>query len=154
MSRFLGLTAATLGMLAVQGLPGAMAQDQPFVAHANVMVANNTPVPQTVGGTNVMPFELMPHQQAELDMSTTPPPAPTAPGNNVPVRFEFSVGQGDGPKCHGSIDMSLNTQPSANGNYVVTNCVAHSSATDGANCRVAVSAKNEACQGGLAFATQ
>jgi hypothetical protein len=153
MSR-LGLTAAALGMLVAQGLPGALAQDQPFIAHANVRVANNTPVPQTVGGTNVAPFELMPHQQAELDMSVAPPPAATAPGNSVPVRFEFSVGQGDGPKCHGSIDMSLNTQSSAAERYEVTNCVAHSSATDGANCQVAVSAKNEACQGGLAFATQ
>ena len=98
-------------------------------------------------------LQLLPHQQAQLAMNVTPPPAPTAPGDSVPVRFEFSVGQADGPKCRGNIDMSLHTQASAANRYEVTNCVAHSSATNGANCQIAVSAKNQACQGGLAFTT-
>lgn len=122
-----------------------------FVAHANVNVANNSPVPQTVSGTGVVPFELMPHQQAQLDMKVTPP---TAPGTTVPVRFEYAIGQGSGPQCHGSIDMSLNTQGATNGQYQVTNCVAHSLGTNGGDCNIAVNAQNQICQGGLAFSAR
>src|SRR6185312_5037261 len=55
--------------------------DTGFVARANVKVVNNSPVPQTIAGTGVKPFELMPHQEAQLDMRVAPPPAPTAPGS-------------------------------------------------------------------------
>jgi hypothetical protein len=154
MSR-LSLAAVTLGILAVQASSGALAQTsaQPFIAHANVSVENNSPVPQTVAGTGVTPFELLPHQQAQLNMGMVPP-APTAPGSSVPVRFEYSVGQGAGPQCRGTIDMSLNRQGQIAGTNEVTNCVAHSLGTDGANCQIVVSAKNDVCQGGLAFSVQ
>jgi hypothetical protein len=167
MSR-LGLVAA-IGILATQASVLAFAQtpiqmqpqtqalapaDQPFVARANVNVANNSPVPQTIAGTGVVPFQLMPHQQAQLDMSVTPPPAPTAPGSSVPVRFEYSVGQNAGPQCHGTIDMSLDTQGQPAGRFVVTNCVAHSLGTNGADCNIAVSAQSAICQGGLAFSAR
>lgn len=153
MSR-LGVAAVTLGVVMAQALPftTASAQNQPFVARADINVANNSPVPQTVTGTNVAPFELMPHQQAALHMSVTPPPVQTAPGTNVPVRFEYSVGQASGPQCHGTIDLSLATSGSAFRSYEATNCVAHALGTDGANCDIAVSAKNSVCQGGLSFA--
>jgi hypothetical protein len=124
---------------------------QSFVAHATVNVANDSPVPQTVTGTNVAPFELLPHQQAMLDMRSVPPPAPTAPGSTVPVQFQYSVGQGSGPQCHGTIEMSLTSQGSATDPYQVTDCVTHSLGTDGAGCKIAVKAENARCQGGLAF---
>jgi len=150
------LAATTLGILVAQALSGlpAQAQDQPFVARATVDVANNSPVPQTVAGTNVAPFELLPHHQAKLDMSVTPPPAPTAPGSSVPVRFEYSVGRAAGPQCRGTIDMSLDARGPDATPYEVTNCVAHSLGTDGADCKIAVAAKDAVCQGGLAFTAQ
>ncbi|HUB96739.1 MAG TPA: hypothetical protein VL993_12525, partial [Stellaceae bacterium] len=77
-----------------------------------------------------------------------------APGASVPVRFEYSVGQGAGPQCHGTIDMSLSTQGSMANNYQVTDCVAHSLGTNGADCHIAVKAQNAACQGGLAFSAR
>lgn len=128
--------------------------DEGFVARANVSVANNSPVPQTVAGTGVAPFELMPHQQAQLNMQVAPPPAPTPPGSSVPVRFEYSVGQGAGPQCHGTIDMSLDTQGGSADRSAVTHCVAHSLGTNGADCNIAVSAQNAMCQGGLAFSAR
>ncbi|HWE72906.1 MAG TPA: hypothetical protein VG328_07085 [Stellaceae bacterium] len=126
--------------------------DQGFVAHANVKVVNNTEMPQTIAGTGVRPFELMPHQQAQLDMRVAPPPAPAAPGSTTPVRFEYSIGHQGAPQCHGTIDMSLN--PSAGGQSTVTNCVAHSLGTDGADCNIAVNAESGMCQGGLAFSAR
>lgn len=128
--------------------------DEGFVARANVKVVNNSPVPQTIAGTGVAPFELMPHQQAQLDMRVTPPPAPTAPGSSVPVRFEYSVGQGAGPQCHGTIDMSLDARGGPASPSTATNCVAHSVGTNGADCNIAVSAQNAMCQGGLAFSAR
>lgn len=128
--------------------------DQPYVARAKVSVQNDSPVPQTITGTGVAPFQLMPHQQANLDMSVTPPPVATPSGGPVPVRFEYSVGQGGGPQCHGNIDMSLNMQGATDGHVEVTNCVAHSLGTDGADCKIAVSAQNAMCQGGLAFSAR
>jgi len=128
--------------------------DTPFVARANVNVVNDSPVPQTIAGTGVTPFQLMPHQQARLDMQVVPPPGPAAPGSTVPVRFEYSVGRGAGPQCHGTIDMSLNTQGGPASRYVVTNCVAHSTGVNGADCNIAVSAENSICQGGLAFSAR
>jgi hypothetical protein len=125
-----------------------------FVARANVKVVNNSPVPQIIAGTGVVPFQLMPHQEAQLDMRVTPPPAPTAPGSTVPVRFEYSIGRGAGPQCHGTIDMSLNTKGDAGGQYAVTNCVAHSLGTNGGDCNIAVSAQTAMCQGGLAFSAR
>jgi hypothetical protein len=155
MSR-LGVAAIALGAVMAQALPfaPASAQDQPFVARADINVENDSPVPQTVTGTNVAPFELLPHQQAALHMSVTPPPAPTAPGTNVPVRFEYSVGQASGPQCHGTVDLSLATSGTMFRSYEATNCVAHALGTDGADCNIAVSAKNSVCQGGLSFAAQ
>lgn len=128
--------------------------DQGFVARANINVVNNSPVPQTVAGTGVAPFELMPHQAARLDMRIAPPPVATAPASSVPVRFEYSVGHNAGPQCHGTIDMSLDTRGAPGGSNVVTNCVAHSLGTDGADCNIAVSAQNAMCQGGLAFSAR
>jgi hypothetical protein len=139
------------------GLPETQAlapADEGFVARANVKVVNNSPVPQTIAGTGVRPFELLPHQEAQLDMQVVPPPAPTAPGNSVPVRFEYSVGHGAGPQCHGTIDMSLNTQGGPTNRYAVTNCVAHSTGLNGADCNIAVSAQSSMCQGGLAFSAR
>jgi hypothetical protein len=128
--------------------------DEGFVARANVKVVNNSPVPQTIAGTGVAPFQLMPRQEAQLDMRVTPPPAPTAPGSTVPVRFEYSIGQGAGPQCKGSIDMSLNTKGTPDGQYAVTNCVAHSLGTNGGDCNIAVNAQTGMCQGGLAFSAR
>jgi hypothetical protein len=128
--------------------------DESFVARAQVNVVNNSPVPQTIAGTGVAPFELMPHQQARLDMQVAPPPAPTAPGDSVPVRFEYSVGQAVGPQCRGTIDMSLNSQGGPANRYAVTHCVAHSLGTNGADCNIAVSAQSAMCQGGLAFSAR
>jgi hypothetical protein len=119
-----------------------------------VKVVNNSPVPQTIAGTGVAPFQLMPHQAAQLDMRVTPPPVQTAPGDSVPVRFEYSVGQGAGPQCKGTIDMSLNTRGNPDSRYAVTNCIAHSLGTNGADCNIAVSAQNAMCQGGLAFSAR
>jgi hypothetical protein len=128
--------------------------DRVFVARANVNVVNNSPVPQRIAGTGVAPFELMPHQQAQLGMQVTPASTSTVPGSSVPVRFEYSVGQNTGPQCRGTIDMSLNTQGDASGRYAVTNCVAHSLGTNGADCNIAVSAQDAMCQGGLAFSAR
>ena len=168
MSR-MGLAAVAAGILLTGAPLAAFAQtqiqiqpqtqalapaDQSFIAHANVNVVNNSPVPQIIAGTGVSPFELMPHQQAKLDMQVVPPPAPAAPGSTVPVRFEYSVGRNTGPQCHGTIDMSLNSQGPASSRYAVTNCVAHSVGTDGADCNIAVSAQNAMCQGGLAFSAR
>lgn len=152
----IALTAATLAFVVAQSSPPAFAQasDQPFVARASVNVANDSSVPQTVAGTSVAPFQLGPHQQARLDMAAAPPPSPTAPGSTVPVQFEYSVGQASGPQCHGTIDMSLRTQGPSMEQYAVTDCVAHSLGTDGADCHIAVKAENAACQGGLAFSAQ
>jgi hypothetical protein len=116
-------------------------------------VVNNSLVPQTIAGTGVAPFELMPHQQAQLDMRVAPP-APTGPGSSVPVRFEYSVGRSAGPQCHGTIDMSLDMRGGPAGPSTVTNCVAHSLGTSGADCNIAVSAQNAMCQGGLAFSAR
>jgi hypothetical protein len=154
------LRAVTSAFVLAQSASFAQAQTpdqppaQPFVARATVNVANDSAAPQTVAGTNVMPFELMPHQQARLDMSVVPPPAPAAPGGAVPVRFEYSVGQAAGPQCHGTIDMSLKIQGTTADRYEVTDCVAHSLGTNGAHCHIAVEAQNAACQGGLAFAAR
>jgi hypothetical protein len=158
------LAAATIGVLMAsasvlafaqtQSMPESQALTPPpeaFVAHANVSVANNSAVPQTITGTGVVPFQLMPSQQAQLDMKVSPP---IAPGATVPVRFEYAIGQGAGPQCHGTIDMSLNTQGAANGQYQVTNCVAHSTGTNGGDCNIAVKAQNAMCQGGLAFSAR
>ncbi|HEY1505898.1 MAG TPA: hypothetical protein VGF92_16450 [Stellaceae bacterium] len=128
--------------------------DEGFIARANVNVVNNSPVPQIIAGTGVAPFQLMPHQQAQLDMRVAPPPAPTAPGSSVPVRFEYTVGRGAGPQCHGTIDMSLNMQGGSANPNAVTNCVAHSTGTNGADCNIAVSAQNAMCQGALAFSAR
>jgi len=128
--------------------------DEGFVARANVKVVNNSGVPQTIAGTGVAPFELMPHRQAQLDMQVAPPPAPTAPGSSVPVRFEYSIGQSTGPQCHGTIDMSLRTEGGPTNRYAVTNCVSHSLGTNGADCNIAVSAQNAMCEGGLAFSAR
>jgi hypothetical protein len=128
--------------------------DTGFVAHAKVNVVNNSPVPQTIAGTGVAPFQLMPHQQADLDMHVAPPPAPTAPGSTVPVRFEYSIGQSAGPQCKGTIDMSLNMRGAPDGQYAVTNCVAHSLGTNGGDCNIAVNAQTGMCQGGLAFSAR
>jgi hypothetical protein len=125
-----------------------------FIARANVKVVNNSPVPQTIAGTGVVPFQLMPKQEAQLDMRVAPPPAPTAPGSSVPVRFEYSIGQGAGPQCRGTIDMSLNTRGASDGQYTVTNCVAHSLGTNGGDCNIAVNAQTGMCQGGLAFSAR
>jgi hypothetical protein len=152
----IAIVAATLALVSIQSAaPGALAQtlDQPFVARASVSVANDSPVPQTVTGTSVAPFQLLPHQQARLDMRAMPPPSPT-PGSTVPVQFQYSVGQGAGPRCHGTIEMSLRTEGPSTGSYQVTDCVAHSLGTDGADCHIAVKAQDAACQGGLAFSVQ
>lgn len=132
----------------------AQAPEPAFVARARVMVENNTPVPQRVTGTNVAPFQLLPHQQAELDMSATPPPAPGSVDNPAPVRFEYSVGQAPGPQCHGTIDMSLRTMGNLPNHYEVTNCVAHSLGLEGGDCNIVVSARTAFCQGGLAFSAR
>lgn len=149
----LTLTAATLAFAVAQIPLAAMAQPAPppFVARASVNVANDSPVPQTVAGTNVPPFQLLPHQQAKLDMAVVPPPGLAAPGSSVPVQFEYSVGQAAGPQCHGTIEMSLRGQGPSTDRYQVTNCVAHSLGTDGADCHIAVKAQDAACEGGLAF---
>ena len=128
--------------------------DAGFVARANVKVVNNSPAPQTIAGTGVAPFELMPHHQAQLDMQVAPPPAPTAAGSGVPVRFEYSIGRGVGPQCHGTIDMSLRTEGGPANRYAVTNCVSHSLGTNGADCNIAVSAQSAMCEGGLAFSVR
>lgn len=132
----------------------ALAPVEGFVARANVKVVNNSPVPQTVAGTGVTPFQLMPKQEAQLDMRVVPPPVRTAQGDNVPVRFEYSIGQAAGPQCKGTVDMSLNTKGTPDGQYAVTNCVAHSLGTNGGDCNIAVNAQTGMCQGGLAFSAR
>ena len=127
---------------------------QPLVAHVHINVANNTSVSQTVSGTNVAPFELGPYQRAVLDTNVMPIPAPTVPGSTVPVQFNYSVGQNFGPSCHGSIDMALQSRGPSPGMYNVTNCVAHSLATSGANCQIDVNARHAACEGGLSLSMQ
>lgn len=162
--------ATAIGILLIQAPVLALAQSapppqpptvqalvpppQPFVARANVSVENDSSVPQIITGTGVAPFQLAPHQQANLDMSVTPPPVVTPSGQPVPVRFEYSVGQSTGPRCAGNIDMSLDTQGATGGHVEVTNCVAHSLGTNGASCKIAVSAQNAICQGGLAFSAR
>jgi len=141
------LTVASIAAYAA----AAAAQEHPFTAHATVTVANNSAVPQTVTGTGAPPFELLPHQQAMLDMSETPPPAPNAPASNVPVQFTYNVGRTAGPQCHGTIDMSLAVQGTPASPYEVTNCVSHSTGLAGASCEIAVKANNGQCQGALAF---
>jgi hypothetical protein len=154
MSR-LGVAATAAGISLALVASGALAQSaQPYVARAKVSVENNSPVPQTVAGTNVAPFQLLPHQQADLNMSIVPPPAPTAPGSTVPVQFEYSIGLAPGPQCHGAIDMSLHTRGAADGSYEVTDCVGHSLGTDGASCQIEMSAQTAHCQGALAFSAQ
>jgi hypothetical protein len=140
------LASTALGILVVQ-LPALAAAQEPFVARANVTVENDSPVPQTVAGTNVSPFQLLPHQQAELQMSVAPPPTSGGP---PPVQFQYSVGVTPGPSCHGTIDMSLQAGELPD-QYTVTDCSAHSLGTGGADCKIAVSARNALCQGGLAF---
>jgi hypothetical protein len=148
------LASAALGVLVAQLPLAADAQtlpaEQAFVPRATVTVENNTPVPQTVVGTNVTPFQLMPHQQAKLEMTAAPPP-PAAPGEAASVQFQYAVGQAPGPQCHGAIDMSLRTEGSIPGQYEITNCTAHSLGTEGGDCNIVVSARNALCQGGLAF---
>jgi hypothetical protein len=147
------VTAAAIGGLLAQLSSGALAQapNRPFVARANVTVQNNSPVPQVVAGTGVAPFTLLPNQQAQLHMNIVPPPGPTAPGGTVPVRFQYSVGRAPGPQCRGAIDMRLLVRGSADNSNQITACRAHSLGIDGANCKIAVSARNAACEGGLAF---
>ena len=167
MSR-LGLAAVTAGVLLTSVSFAALAQTQiqtapppppsqamapadAYVARADVSVVNNSTVPQTVTGTGVLPFQLMPQQTAHLNMQVTPP---VAPGTTVPVQFQYAIGEGAGPQCHGTIDMSLNSQGQPGGRYEVTNCVAHSLGTNGGNCNIAVNAQNSMCQGGLAFSAR
>ena len=151
MSRILA-SATAGGMLAGVFSPDASAQGPlpPFVAHTTVTVANESPVPQIVAGTNVPPFELPPYQQAALAMSTPLPPRPV-PGSPIPVRFEYSIGMAPGPECRGTIDMRVVVRGTAASNSEATNCDAHSLGTGGASCSIAVSATNSECQGGLAF---
>ncbi|HTV46301.1 MAG TPA: hypothetical protein VMF05_13400 [Stellaceae bacterium] len=154
MSR-LPLTVAVIGGLLTQLSSGVLAQaPPPFVARANVTVANNSPVPQIVAGTSVAPFTLLPNQQAQLRMSIVPPPGAVVPGGIVPLRFEYSVGQAPGPRCRGTIDMSLRTRGSLDADDQITHCLARSLGTDGARCNIAVSARNAACVGGLAFSAR
>ena len=167
MSR-LGLAAATVGVLMTSASLVALAQTQvqvapppppsqamapadSYVARADVSVVNNSTIPQTVTGTGVTPFQLMPHQEAHLNMQVTPP---VAPGTTVPVQFQYAIGEGAGPQCHGTIDMSLNSQGQPGGRYEVTNCVAHSLGTNGGDCNIAVNAEHAMCQGGLAFSAR
>jgi len=149
----------TLGSaLAASAAPGSWAQtaEPAFVPMAKVTVANNSSQPKAVAGTNVAPFILGPHQQAELDMSIPPPSGPAGATIRYPnpVRFDFSVGTPSAAYCKGNIDMSLRTEVYAATENKVTNCVAHSLGTNGANCQIAISAKGFACEGGLAFTAQ
>jgi hypothetical protein len=151
--RTTSITAATVvaaSLVSASLAASALAQEANggFAAHANVTVANNSPVPQIVAGTNVPPFELLPHQQAELAMNAPPPPIP---GDRRPVRFYYSVGQAPGPQCHGTIDMTVAVHGVSTNADEATNCVAHSLGTGGASCNIAVSAHNARCVGGLAF---
>jgi hypothetical protein len=50
--------------------------------------------------------------------------------------------------------MSLNTRGASDGQYTVTNCVAHSLGTNGGDCNIAVNAQTAMCQGGLAFSAR
>jgi hypothetical protein len=130
--------------------PSARGQQPPaeFAAQANITVENNSPVPQIVAGTNVPPFELPPHQQTMLAMSAPPP----VPGSGVPTRFHYSIGQAMGPVCRGTIDMSVMASGTIAASNEATHCFARSLGTGGANCNIAVSARDRACEGGLAFA--
>jgi hypothetical protein len=144
--------SAAAGILAAALTTAALAQEpQPvFVARADVTVANSSPVPQTVAGTNVPPFELAPHQQAKLAMNVTPP-APPPGQTTVPVRFYYSVGSAPGPQCRGTIEMRVTLRGGSFNRNEATNCHARSLGTGGASCNIAVSARNSACEGGLAF---
>ena len=147
------ITAAAVvagGIVVAFAATGAAAQQpQPaFLPRANVTVANNSPVPQIVAGTNVPPFELLPHQQAELAMQAPSPPVADGPR---PVRFYYSVGQAPGPQCHGTIDMTVAVRGVSTRENEATNCVAHSLGIGGASCNIAVSAHDSRCVGGLAF---
>jgi hypothetical protein len=144
--------ASVLVILLASGAAVQGADLAPFVAHADITVDNSSPVPQIVAGTNVAPFELPPHQQAKLAMSIVPPP--TAPGSPTPVRFFYSIGETPGPQCRGAINMRVSVSGTATGSNEATNCVANSLSTGGANCKIAVSARNSICQGGLAFDAQ
>jgi hypothetical protein len=145
------LAAAFAGGIALSlpapSVPAQEPQHAGFVARANVTVDNSSPVPQLVAGTNVPPFELLPYRQAQLAMNAPPP----APGSGFPVRFHYSIGQAPGPQCHGTIDMTVALRGTSASPTRATNCVAHSLGTGGARCNIAVSARNSACEGGLAF---
>jgi hypothetical protein len=144
--------AVTGGLLAALLASGAPAQEPQagFVAHANITVANSSPVPQMVAGTNVPPFELLPHQQARLAMNVNAPPPPAGQGT-VPVRFHYSVGLAPGPQCHGIIDMRVSVNGTRTSANEATHCQARSLGTGGAVCNIAVSARSSTCVGGLAF---
>lgn len=148
-------TSAVVTGLAVPlpALAQVLISPQPFAAHASVMVENDSPVPQTVAGTSVAPFQLLPHQQAELDMSAVPPSASLSPNGRAPVRFEYSVGQSSGPMCRGTIDVDIETQGEGS-QYQVTDCSAHSLGTGGGHCEIAVNAENAVCHGALAFSAR
>lgn len=137
------------GLLAAVFAAGAAAQ-QPFTAHANISVTNSSPVPQMVTGSNVPPFELLPHQHAQLKMAVTVPPPPGGEGT-FPVRFDYAVGTLPGPQCHGTIDMTVSVTGSRTGGDEATHCTARSLGLGGAVCNIAVSARSSTCIGGLAF---
>jgi hypothetical protein len=154
LTRIVALSALSVLIAQFPGSAKAQSPDPPFVPRASVMVHNDTSAPQTVIGTNVAPFQLLPNQQAKLEMSAAPPPVPASPGESALVQFEYSIGQSPGPQCHGAIDMSLKTEGGIPGQYEITNCVAHSLGTDGGNCNIVINARNAVCQGGLAFSVR
>lgn len=121
-----------------------------LAAHANITVENSSSLPELVTGTNVPPFQLLPHRQAELTMRAFPPVA-LAPGRSVPVRFHYSIGESPGPQCRGTIDIMLARRGTIANGEETTHCVARSLGTGGARCKIAVQARNSACEGGLAF---
>jgi hypothetical protein len=139
-------------MLVALLAPGVSAQapSPAFVARATVTVDNESPVPQLVAGTNVPPFTLLPYRRAALAMSAPLPPGPV-PGSPVPVRFSYSIGQAPGPQCRGTIDMRIAVRGTPANNAEATHCVAHSLGIGGASCNIAVTARDAACEGGLAF---
>ena len=155
MSRLL-MAVATAASFLAQLPSGALAQAPPsrLIAQANVTVANDSPVPQVVAGSGVSPFTLPPRQQAQLRMSIVLPPRPMARSGVVPVRFEYSVGEAPGPQCQGTIDLRLSVQGTVDNNDQITDCRARSLGTDGAHCKIAVSARNAVCEGGLAFSAR
>jgi hypothetical protein len=145
-------TAAAGSILVALLAPRALAQapPAPFVARTTVTVENSSPLPQIVVGTNVPPFELLPYRRAELAMSAPLLRAPV-PGAAIPVRFAYSIGQAPGPQCRGTVDLSFAVHGTFADNDEATHCVAHSFGTGGASCSIAVSARDSACEGGLAF---